>query len=71
MIPRFDLLVVGRDDNRVHLVAETDLPLEVAEERLALYEPLERSAPVLVSMARAGMYYIGEDFSESWHEEEE
>ena len=71
MIPRFDLLVVGRDDNRVHLVAETDLTLELAEERLALYEPLERESHVLVSMARAGMYYAGADFAESWHEEEE
>jgi hypothetical protein len=71
MIPRYDLLVIGRDDSRVHLVAEKDLPLDVAEERLALYEPLERQHPVVISMARAGTYFPGEDFNESWHEEEE
>ena len=71
MIPRFDLLVVGRDDNRVRLVAEKDLPLDVAEERLSLYEPLEQQGPVVISMAKAGTYCVGEDFEESWHEEEE
>ena len=71
MIPRFDLIVVGRDDQRVQLVAETDLPLHLAEERMAIYEPLERQQRVYVSMARAGMYFAGEDFVESWHEEEE
>ena len=71
MIPRFDLLVIGRDDQRVQLVAETDLPLGKAEVRLAFYEQLEREQPVYVSMARAGMYFAGEDFVESWHEEEE
>jgi len=71
MIPRFDLLVIGRDDQRVHLVAETDLPLAQAEERLAMYETLETYQPLVISMAKAGTYYVGEDFIEGWHEEEE
>jgi hypothetical protein len=71
MIPRYDLLVIGRDDQRVHLVAETDLPLDLAEERLALYEPMALEHPVVISMSRAGTYFAGEDFEETWHEEEE
>jgi hypothetical protein len=71
MIPRYDLLVVGRDDNRVQLVAETDLSFEVAEERIALYEPLKQQGPVVISMAKAGTYFAGEHFIETWHEEEE
>ena len=31
MIPKYDLLVIGRDDQRVHLVAETDLSQAKAE----------------------------------------
>ena len=68
---RFDLLVVGCDDQRVQLVADTDLPRERAERRYHFYEPLQRHTPLRVHVAHAGIYSPGDYFQPEPEEEEE
>lgn len=70
MRQRFDLLLLD-NEQRVRRVAEADLTLRRAEERLVLYDAVNPGEPLTAAIAQAGKYCAGESFEELWHDEEE